>query len=469
MQGYPGGPGYPGQQMPGQLNQAANQHRPETDAATRRSSISALDALSRPAPPQQYGYGAPRPPYGAPMGYGAPAYPGQMMMPGQMPGMMPMAPPQMMPQMMMPGAMPGAMSGAMGMPPRGYAQQPRGYAQPAAPPSGPPPIPQYTPSAPLQPKPAMPAAWPAPAAAPAPAPAPGLLQPTPYAPPPQQAYAPAPAPQPTGAVDLFGLPVAAPPLAAAPPAPGDSWGLEGLDLSAGPAPPAPAPVRQRSNEWPAPEGVDPAVWAQLPEAMQRELILQRGGQAPGRNAPAPAPQRRRPTTGGADAYRVQKSKPAHATKGVVQIECLARCSLRTLKTKVWKPAVVIVKGHRELLVFRTSSDWAQYRTASVHRGGDLVQAMKAVTPLIKLHVMLGGGHATDDVKAKEYKTFGGLHHFTLVETKGNGDEKVIAKFASRGARECLDLRGAINAGIRNARGGSSFRSGGPAQGRYAPP
>ena len=75
----------------------------------------------------------------------------------------------------------------------------------------------------------------------------------------------------------------------------------------------------------------------------------------------------------------------------------------------------------------------------------------------------------DDVKAKEYKTFGGLHHFTLVETKGNGDEKVIAKFASRGARECLDLRGAINAGIRNARGGSSFRSGGPAQGRYAPP
>lgn len=59
MQGYPGGPGYPGQQMPGQLNQAANQHRPETDAATRRSSISALDALSRPAPPQQYGYSAP--------------------------------------------------------------------------------------------------------------------------------------------------------------------------------------------------------------------------------------------------------------------------------------------------------------------------------------------------------------------------------------------------------------------------
>ena len=51
--------------------------------------------------------------------------------------------------------------------------------------------------------------------------------------------------------------------------------------------------------------------------------------------------------------------PAHSTHGVVQIECLARCSLRTLKTKVWKPSVVIIKGHRELLVFRNSSDWAQ--------------------------------------------------------------------------------------------------------------
>ena len=56
MQGYPGQmPGQmPGQgqmQMPGQINQQANQHRPPTDAASRRSSISALDALARPAPP----------------------------------------------------------------------------------------------------------------------------------------------------------------------------------------------------------------------------------------------------------------------------------------------------------------------------------------------------------------------------------------------------------------------------------
>ena len=149
--------------------------------------------------------------------------------------------------------------------------------------------------------------------------------------------------------------------------------------------------------------------------------------------------------------------------GVVQIECLARCSLRTLN-KVWKPSVVIIKGHRELLVFRNSSDWAQYRTASIHRGGDIVQAMKAVTPLIKLHIMLSAVHVTDEVKAKEYKTFGPLHHFTLSETSAEGKEKVVAKFASRGARECLDLRGAINAAVRS--GGASRSGGGDAVGRY---
>ena len=56
MQGYPGQmPGQmPGQgqmQMPGQINQQASQHRPPTDAASQRSSIAALDALARPAPP----------------------------------------------------------------------------------------------------------------------------------------------------------------------------------------------------------------------------------------------------------------------------------------------------------------------------------------------------------------------------------------------------------------------------------
>merc|ERR1719482_2127133 len=247
-------------------------------------------------------------------------------------------------------------------------------------PAGPPPIPQYTPSQPLPPKPQMPGALNVAPPAPVHPAVPGLLQPTPLA-------LPAPAPQPTGAVDLFGLPVAAPPpappVAPAPPPQEESWGLDGLDLSAGPAAPAPAPPsRQKSNDWPPPP-----------------------------RAPRPS---------GADAYRSAKhhEAPAHSTHGVVQIECLARCSLRTLKTKVWKPSVVIIKGHRELLVFRNSSDWAQYRTASIHRGGDIVQAMKAMTPLIKLHIMLSAVHVTDEVKAKEYKTFGPLHHFTLSDERG---------------------------------------------------
>ena len=198
--------------------------------------------------------------------------------------------------------------------------------------------------------------------------------------------------------------------------------------------------------------------------MQREILMQRGGDPHADSATAAVPPPR-----GADACRSQThaEAPAHSMHGVVQIECLARCSLRTLN-KVWKPSVVIIKGHRELLVFRNSSDWAQYRTASVHRGGDIVQAMKAVTPLIKLHIMLSAVHVTDEVKAKEYKTFGPtfgpLHHFTLSETSAEGKEKVVAKFASRGARECLDLRGAINAAVRS--GGASRSGGGDAVARY---
>merc|ERR1719384_2993716 len=192
------------------------------------------------------------------------------------------------------------MPGAMGAPP----------PRPSPPkPAGPPPIPQYTPSQPLPPKPQMPGALNVAPPAPAAPAVPGLLQPTPLAPP-------APAPQPTGAVDLFGLPVAAPP-----PAP--------------PVAPAPPPIaRQKSNDWPAPSGVDPAVWAQLPEAMQREILMQRGGDPHADSATAAVPPPRAPRASGADAYRSQKHSeaPAHSTHGVVQIECLARCSLRTLKT-----------------------------------------------------------------------------------------------------------------------------------------
>ena len=157
--------------------------------------------------------------------------------------------------------------------------------------------------------------------------------------------------------------------------------------------------------------------------MQREILMQRGGDphADSATAAAAAARARRAD---AAAPQTHAEAPAHSMHGVVQIECLARCSLRTLN-KVWKPSVVIIKGHRELLVFRNSSDWAQYRTASVHRGGDIVQAMKAVTPLIKLHVMLSAVHVTDEVKAKEYKTFGPLHHFTLSEARRRGQEEKV--------------------------------------------
>ena len=236
--------------------------------------------------------------------------------------------------------------GAMGMMP----MMPMGAPPPAAVAAGPPPIPSYapTPATPAAPRTAMPGSLaPAPAPPAAPPPAPGLLQPQ--------------------SLDLFGMPVAAPPPApvamppafAAPAADPNDWGLDGLDLSGGPAkPPAAAPAPGGRNDWPAPEGVDPNVWSQLPEDMQRELLLQRGMEEPGggRSAPAPAapppPASLRPAAAGhgADAYRVARA-PATGSEGVVQVEVLARISQRTLATKVWKPAVAVVKGHRELLVF----------------------------------------------------------------------------------------------------------------------
>jgi hypothetical protein len=127
------------------------------------------------------------------------------------------------------------------------------------------------------------------AAPPAPsAPAvPGLLQPTPYAPPVL-----APVPQPTGAVDLLGLPIAAPPPAQAPPPPPqeESWGLDGLDLSAGPAAPTPS-----GRLGAAPGGHA----AQDPDAARRRSArrLRDGGRAAAAartpTAPRRTPRRRR--------------------------------------------------------------------------------------------------------------------------------------------------------------------------------
>ena len=134
---------------------------------------------------------------------------------------MPMATPQMMSGM--PPAMRGAMPGAM----------------PGAPPPrlSPPSRPARRRRSRSKPKPEIPGALNAAPPAPSAPAVTGLLQPTPYAPPVL-----APVPQPTGAVDLLGLPIAAPPPAQAPPPPPqeESWGLDGLDLSAGPAAPTPS-------------------------------------------------------------------------------------------------------------------------------------------------------------------------------------------------------------------------------------
>lgn len=242
------------------------------------------------------------------------------------------------------------------------------------------------------------------------------------------------------------------------------------------APPAAAPAPGGRNDWPAPEGVDPNVWSQLPEDMQRELLLQRGMEEPGggRSAPAPTapppPASLRPAAAshGADAYRVARA-PATGSEGVVQVEVLARISQRTLATKVWKPAVAVVKGHRELLVFRSSSDWAQYRNAAVHGGGDvdIIQALKNVSSLLKKHVMLTGAHKCSPIKMKDYKAVGALHHFTLEEA----NNAVVAKFAAKHDAPLFELRAAIATAIRNARGGGGDYGAPPpnadAVGRYA--
>ena len=116
-----------------------------------------------------------------------------------------------------------------------------------------------------------------------------------------------------------------------------------------------------------------------------------------------------------------------------------------------------------MLVFRNASDWAQYRAASVHGGGDLVQALKQVAPLLKLHVLLGATHSTDAIKTKDYKSFGPLHKFTLSD-----GENVLGMFAARGSAGLFELRNAINQSITNARGGGQRRSSpGGAVGRYA--
>ena len=169
--------------------------------------------------------------------------------------------------------------GAMGMMP----MMPMGAPPPAAAPAGPPPIPSYapTPATPAAPRTVMPGSLAPPPAPPAaPPPAPGLLQPQSLdlfgmpvaAPPPAPVAMPPAFAAPAAAAPPYSPPFA-PPAAAAPAADPNDWGLDGLDLSGGPAaPPAAAPAPGGRNDWPAPEGVDPNVWSQLPAALETKIF-----------------------------------------------------------------------------------------------------------------------------------------------------------------------------------------------------
>lgn len=232
------------------------------------------------------------------------------------------------------------------------------------------------------------------------------------------------------------------------------WSLDGVDLNMEAPPKQAASTRSNGNaapqdevnDWPCPEGTDPSVWAQLPAHMQRELLMQQGidgtsaaaAYAAHAASSAPSAPTTAPSTldGGSDDN--------------VVVEVLARISARTLSTKAWKPSVAVVKHKRELLVFRSQSDWNAYRNANVHTSPstDVVQALKAVQELVKLHVRFATNLRCTPIKIKSYKGFGNLNHFTLETANGN----VVAKLACTTESPLFQLRSAITLGCRAAEG-----------------
>ena len=259
-------------------------------------------------------------------------------------------------------------------------------------------------------------------------------------------------------------------------APAD-WGLDGLDFSAQPAaaPPPTATLRAASsnnsevNDWPAPSHVDPTVWAQLPAEMQRELLMQQANQDSPRDTTrrsAAGSQVRsaagsQETSGGMSTPRGPTRADDPTTTTIIEV--MARISARTLHTKQWKPSVCVIKNKRELLVFRSRQDWIQYRSVGGRRddGADLVQILKESQDLLKKHVILQPRLTCTPIKAKDYKGYGNLHHFTLEEGGA-----VVAKFASTVPNDLFQLRNAITIGIRLASGLSDRVDDDGARGRY---
>lgn len=360
------------------------------------------------------------------------------------------------------GAQPyGAQPQAYGAYPYGYPQQPYYAPQPAPPQQ--PMMPSYGQGQFAQQHPAYGAPQQQQAAyAPQPPPQQQQQQPA-YAqpPPPQQppVYAPAPPVAPVAPTQPISPFTPAPFTPAAAPAAAD-WGLDGLDFdmapTPAPAPPAPTPPAVEANDWPAPEGVDPAVWAQLPADMQREVLSQHQHGA----AVAPPPSRVQQQ---ASSTGLPRAPVAEDSTHTTIIEVLTRISARTQLTKQWKPSVCVIKNKRELLVFRSRADWQTYRDSGMRRveGTDFVQALKELQDLLKKHIFFRPGLTCTPIKAKDYKGYGNLHHFTLEESGS-----VLSKFASTNPNDLFQLRNAITMGVRIGQGLPVGQQDDDALGRY---
>jgi len=222
--------------------------------------------------------------------------------------------------------------------------------------------------------------------------------------------------------------------------------------------PTPSPKENEDNDWPAPDDVDPTVWAQLPANMQRELLLHQATASNGSERlqdsrlattrPCPpidngevAKSRRSQSVG--DSALSGPTGTADDPMSTMIIEVMARISVRTLRTKQWKPSVCVIKNKCELLVFRSRVDWLQYRDSRRDASTDLIHSLNEIQDLLKKHVVFQTKLVCTPIKSKYYKGYGNLHHFTLEETGS-----VVAKFASTNANDLFQLRNAIAVGVR---------------------
>ena len=76
-----------------------------------------------------------------------------------------------------------------------------------------------------------------------------------------------------------------------------------------------------------------------------------------------ASQREAPSAGAAETVRMQASVTdltALSLEHKVHGECVARCTLRTLYSKRWKPAFAVLDRPELLLLFRSKDDFADY-------------------------------------------------------------------------------------------------------------